>query len=209
MSGRVSGQTVLIDRLPYGSTPDTQPVDSARLKEHIQLTHSLDDNIVLGVGGYLPSATEDTENRGNVSLIRQKRRQIIGEELLGCLSGECVLLGYGPVIGTQPIVVTYLDSDGVEQTLPATNYRLLADNESLYFFGSLPSFASGPGTVWVDYEAGYGDTSDDVPARWQNIVMTIAMRKYDFRGGDSGPSNDSWERMINRMVVNAGGSRRG
>lgn len=208
MSGIVTGQNLLVDRLNYNSATKIWPVSTEQLRNHLQLDHTEDDNIVFDVGGFLPSATADAENRGNVALIRQKRRQTIGHGLIrGGLSGVQINLAVSPVIDITH--VHYLDGDGIEQEMSVSNYRLLPDAQTLYFFGTLPVLLDGPGTVWVDYEAGYGDSPEDVPSEWQNIVSQIAFRKYDYRGGDSGPSNDSYERMLDRLIVVAGGSRRG
>lgn len=205
MYGLITGRNDLIDRLPYGTSPKVAPVAEATLKNHIQLTHDLDDDIVLGVGGYVLAATAEVENRANVALIHQQRRQYIGEELLGSLCGKTVELSFGPVVSVTDI--TYLDGDEVEQTLGASYYR--ASSNAIYFKEELPTLANGPGTVWVNYVAGYGATDADVPAQWQNLVMMLAMRKYDLRTGDGGATTDVYERMIDQMIVTAGGSRRG
>lgn len=201
----ITGQNILVDRLTYDSASKVWPVDTTTLKNHIQLDHSSDDALV---AEYLAAATEDAENRGNVALIRQKRLQTIGWDLIYAgLSETYISLSVGPVISVT--AVKYLDADGATATMPTANYRMLPDKSDLYFFGTLPEIYDGPGSVWVDYEAGYGDTYADVPAAWRSIVSQLAFRKYDYRGGDSGPSNDSFERMIDRMIVAAGGSRRG
>jgi len=206
MSGIITGQSVLVDRLPYGNATKIAAVSEQSLKDHIELTHSLDDAIVTGVGGYMFAAMAEAEKRGNVSLISQSRIQIIGEELLARLSGSSVALSNGPVINVT--AVKYLDEDGEEQDLPIANYRVTPRSSAVYFFGTLPTLTEGPETVWIEYEAGFGDTSDAVPADWQNIVMTLAMRKYEYRGADSGSSNDSWERMMKQMVLIAAGGFR-
>lgn len=204
-AGPITGDNFLIDRLNYDSATKVWPVTTAVMKNHIQLDHSSDDALV---EEYIAAATEDAENRGNKALILQKRTQTIGWDLIcGGLSGTQVCLSVGPAVGI--IAVRYLAEDGVSEVLSTDNYRLMPDKDNIYFFGTLPTFIEGPGSVWVDYEAGYGDTPADVPAAWRSIVCQLASRKYDFRGGDTGPTNDSFERMLDRMIVAAGGSRRG
>ena len=206
MSGTVTGNNLLVDRLNYDSPTKVWPVDADILRNHLQLDHAEDDDIVYELD--LPAATADAENRGNIALIRQKRRQTISHDLLlDGLSGWQVFLSVGPIYTLTS--VTYLDAHGVETALTTDNYRLLANDQSIYFYGDMPELLDGPGTVWIDYEAGFGDLPADIPPEWQSIVAQIAFRKYDFRGGDSGQSNDSYERMLDRMIVAAGGSRRG
>lgn len=204
-NGRITtGECVLVDRLPYGSQPKTPPVEPETLREHLMLTHSADDKLVLGVGGYMRAAADEVEKRGSVALIRQRRRQYIGIEELP-VAGKTFALIYGPYISL--LAVKYLDSLDVEQTYPAASYRI--SNGDIYFKDDPPTLAEGPNTIWVDYEAGYGDTPASVDAAWQNIVMQLAFRKYELRGESPGNMPDAWERMIDRLVVAAGGSRRG
>lgn len=204
-AGPITGDNFLLDRLNYDSATKIWPIASATLKEHIQLDHGEDDDLI---EEYLAAATEDAENRANKAFIRQKRIQTIGWDLIyGGLSNTQVCLSVGPVISIT--AVYYLDEDGTEMAMSTSNFRLLPDRENIYFYGTLPVLLDGPGSVWVEYEAGYGDEPADVPAAWKSIVSQLAFRKYDYRGGDSGPTNDSFERMLDRMIVAAGGSRRG
>jgi uncharacterized phiE125 gp8 family phage protein len=204
-SGRITtGESVLVDRLPYGTNPKVLPVESQTLRDHLIVSHNADDTIILGVGGYLHAATVEVENRGNVSLISQQRRQYIGVDdyPVACKS---FALGFGPVQSITAVM--YLDEDDVEQTYPATSYRY--SHGDIYFKEDPPTLADGPNTIWVDYVAGYGDTPSAVDSLWQNIVMQIAFRKYELRGESPGQTPDAWERMIDRQIVIAGGSRRG
>lgn len=197
-----SGDCILIDRLPFADTPKVLPVDAVLLKAHLELTHDADDDLVTGVGGYLAAATREAEQRGNVSLIRQQRKQYIGPEAFPVI-GQSFALLFGPVI--EVTAVKYLDSDDAEQTYPSTSYR--ATGEEIYFKANPPTLADGPNTIWVEYESGFGDTPDDVDSLWQNLVMQLAYRMYELRGESA--TSPAWERMIDRLVVIAGGSRRG
>lgn len=199
--GVVTGSNVLVSRYAVDSVP-IAPVDPGFLKEHIQLTHDLDDHIVAGVSGYLWWATEEAENRGSVALIQQARKQFVGADMLPVLEGSTISLTVVPFLSS--LVVKYLDADEATQTLPSTNYRLSHND---VYFKTVPELAEGPGTVWFEYNAGYGTDPLSVPAAWKSIVCMIAMRRYDYRG--SAPKDtDAFERMIDRQVVAAGGSRR-
>jgi uncharacterized phiE125 gp8 family phage protein len=197
-----NGECVLVDRIPYGESPKTLPVNFTLLKAHLELTHNADDTLVTGVGGYLEAATSEAESRGNVALIRQHRRQFIEADRL---KGESFALIYSPVI--EVLSIKYLDSDDVEQDYPSESYRV--SHGQIYFKNDPPTRAEGPGTLWVEYECGYGDTPVDVDAQWQSIVMQLAYRRYELRGENPGTTPDAWERMMDRQIVIAGGSRRG
>lgn len=159
--------------------------------------------MIFDVGGYLPAATVEAERRGGVSLIRQRRRQYISASEYPIV-GNSFALSYGPVLSVT--AVKYLDSLDAEQTYPAASYRY--SNGDIYFKALPPTLADGPNTIWVDYEAGYGDTPASVDPLWQNIVMLLAFNKYELRGESAGQNPDAWERMITRLIVTAGGDRR-
>jgi uncharacterized phiE125 gp8 family phage protein len=197
----VTGTNKLVSR------SSAYPVTNEMLLNHIQVSHSYDDNVIYDLGGYLAAATEDVENRGNVALVNQSRKQTVGQEVLDAgLKYKTVALTVGPA---QSITeVGYIDSDGADQVLDAALYRL-TEGGAVYFLDNPPSLAKGPDTVWIDYVAGYGAAAADVPSKWRHLVMVIACRMYDFRGLDSGASNDSWERMIKHQIDVAGGSHRG
>lgn len=203
-SGRITtGECLLIDRIPYEDDPKVLPVEPETLRDHLIVSHNADDALIFGVGGHLPAAAEEAEHRGSVSLITQKRRQYIAPEdfPVACKS---FALGYGPVQSI--LAVGYLDSSDVEQEYDAADYRYT--NGDIYFKDDPATIADGPNTIWVDYVAGYGDTPTSIPAIWQNIVMQLAFRKYELRGESPGTTPDAWERMIDRLVVIAGGNRR-
>jgi len=198
-----TGQSILVDRTPYDLTPKVMPVGAAVLRDHLQLQHAADDNVIYGVGGYLPAATGEVEKRGNVSLITQKRKQFIGLEVYPVEEQTIELLN-GPVVSVT--AVRYLDEDDAEQTYPAESYRVTSDG--VYFKEEPPTLADGPESIWIEYEAGYGILPDTVPAEWQSIVMQLAYRRYELRGESAGSRYDEWERMIDRQICLAGGSRR-
>jgi uncharacterized phiE125 gp8 family phage protein len=204
MAGTVTGENILVDRFPFGESEKALPVSAEIIREHVQTPGNYDDQLLLGMNGYLASATEDVENRGCVSLIRQKRIQIVGAELIPNLVGETVHLTRGPILSIT--AVKYLDENDVTQTLSPSLYRPIPLFSGVYFKGPMPAMAEGPASLWIEYESGYGNTPDTIPAAWASCVMTLAMRKYDFRGGDSGNTNDSWERMFRHMIRNAGDS---
>lgn len=198
-AGSVSGWGILVDRLNYGSTTKIYPVDEAVVRTHCQVSNAFDDGLLFGAGGYVMAATGETEDRASVALIRQKRRHYPGGDFNG---SELELVG--PVSSITQ--VGYLDGAGVAQVLSPSLYRLVPSNG--IYFNALPSIAPGPGALWVDYETGYGDTFAAVPAQWQNIVLQITMRRYETREGADGVTDDAWEKVIDRLIVIAGGNRR-
>lgn len=180
------------------------PIEKETFRSHLQINHNADDNVVFEVGGYVPAAVSECEKRGQVSLIRQSRKQYIGAEDYP-VAKKSFALQFGPVLTVT--AVRYLDSNDATQTYPAGSYSVRRDK--VYFKANPPSLAEGPESIWIEYEAGYGNTPSDVPAEWQSIVMQLAYRRYELRGESPGPQADAWERMMDRQIVIAGGDRRG
>ena len=143
------------------------------------------------------------EKRANRSLLTQTRAQYVGDTELASLSGRSINLNFGPVQSFTS--ASYIDEDGATQALPTGNYRASLELETIYFYGDMPTLADGPGTVWATYVAGYGGTEADIPSEWKNILMTLVFHKYDNRGGGE---DHRFGRMIDAMIVAAGGSRR-
>jgi uncharacterized phiE125 gp8 family phage protein len=209
----VEGSTVLLDgpegRYPYDGEPDNViwPVTIEDFKGHAQISHDYDDFLVDNeFGGYLADAVEEIETRGQVSLIYQKRRQVL--DSLPSERAIAVLRGPLQSITT----VRYLDADGVEQTLSSTLYRPITRSKrgSIWFADTAAiTVADGEGVCWIDMVCGFGITPKDVPAAWRQLVAVVAMHSYERRELASGGGLDeAMERVINRKVIIAGGSRR-
>lgn len=204
----VTGQYELIDRFPYDGEDPVWPVNLADIKEHIQISHNSDDGLLFfGSGGFIADATQEIETRGQVSLIEQKRRVLL--DYMPC--DESIYLNRGPV--SEVTAVKYLDADGDEQTLADTYYRpiIKGRKNQIYFTEDADAItvADGPGTVWVEYTAGFGQTPNSVPAQWRTLVAAVAYHLYERRGLVAGGGLDeAFERIIDRKVINAGGARR-
>lgn len=206
MSAIVTGEYELLDRYPYGGDP-VWPVTIEDLREHIQIGHSADDALLqFGSGGWLASATQEVETRGQVSLIQQKRRVVLDY----LPSDETIQLARGPV--TAITIVKYLDLAGAEQTLAGSYYRGLFKGRArgIYFEDtSSIQIAKGDGTVWIDYVAGFGTVPDAVPAQWRAIIAAVACHLYERREMVAGGGIDkAFEAVIDRKCVLAGASRR-
>lgn len=211
MAGIIAGSVKLLDRYNYESSDKVMPVDLAQLALHLQTTHNADDDIINGVGGYLQAATEDVEERANVAFINQKRCLFLDADTIANLPGKSIALTFGPV--TSVLDVFYLASDDSVLTLDSSCYSFRGD-DTIYFkkTGTWPTFQEGDGAVYINYECGHGTSPEDVPARWQNIIMQVAFRKYEYRMVTANLVNqgdEAYERMLDRLIVAAGGSRRG
>lgn len=209
--GRIEGTTTLLaaGRFPYDGIAANVvwPVTLSEIKQHAQVSHDVEDDLLSSdFGGYLADAVEEIEARGQVSLIYQRRRLTL--DRLPC--HETIAALRGPLVSVES--VGYLDSDSAAQTLEDTYYRI--DNRSkrggIYFNDTSGiCIEDGEGSVWIDMTCGYGEVSANVPAQWRQLVAIVATHSYQRRELASGGGlDDAMERVIDRKIVVAGGSRR-
>lgn len=208
MHSVVAGTTHLLERYPYSDDDDypesiVWPVELERLKQHAQVRHNLEDELLTH---YLQDATEYVERRGQVSLIHQRRRQVLDH----WPRDTTVQINCGPLVSVES--VTILDAAGDTEEID-TGWR--ADVRSrpggVYFTDDdPPTLSDGPGVVWIDYTAGFGTSPAGVPAMWQQLILAIATHCYERRemasgGGTEGGGLDAqFERIIARRLSAAG-----
>lgn len=86
------------------------------------------------------------------------------------------------------VSIKYDDADGVEQTFDSASYRLVAPAGDYAQRGrivlndgfSWPSTATHPKAVRIQYVAGYGDTSDDIPPLVSYALMMLIGHFHKF-----------------------------
>lgn len=209
--GRIEGTTTLLaaGRFPYDGIAANVvwPVTLSEIKQHAQVSHDVEDDLLSSdFGGYLADAVEEIEARGQVSLIYQRRRLTL--DRLPCQ--ETIAALRGPLVSVESI--GYVDSDGATQTLAGTYYRIDSRSKrgGVYFNDTSGiSLDDGEGSVWIDMTCGFGDRSAEIPAQWRQLVAIVATHSYQRRELASGGGlDDAMEKVINRKVVIAGGSRR-
>lgn len=87
-----------------------------------------------------------------------------------------------PACPVQSVVVKYIDPQGVEQTLPASDYILDVDAEpstiTLADGKSWPATAKRSGAVKVDSVCGYGPTSATTPPGFKAYILAQLQAKY-------------------------------
>lgn len=207
----IEGTTTLLaaGRFPYDGIAANVvwPVTLAEIKSHAQISHDFEDDLLMSdFGGYLADAVEEIEARGQVSLIYQRRRLIL--DRMPC--HEMIAIMRGPLVSVESI--GYVDCDSQAQVLDASGYRI--DNRSkrggIYFNDtSIIGVDDGEACVWIDMTCGFGDRSAMVPAQWRQLVSIVATHSYQRRELASGGGlDDAMERVVNRKVIAAGGSRR-
>jgi uncharacterized phiE125 gp8 family phage protein len=208
---KIEGTTTLLTdgRFPYDGLASNVvwPVILSEIKLHAQISHDAEDDLLHSdFGGYLADAVEEIEARGQVSLIYQRRRLTL--DRMPC--EETIQALRGPLVSVEQI--QYLDSNSDVQMLADTYYRIDGRSKrgGVYFKDTSGlDVDDGDGVVWIDMTCGYGETSAKVPAQWRQLIAIVATHSYQRRELASGGGlDDAMERVINRKIVIAGGSRR-
>jgi uncharacterized phiE125 gp8 family phage protein len=166
--------------LPIGGGP----VDIARAKAHLKVDWDDGDNDAL-IAAYLRAAVGAIEKRTGRALSPKAFTEWAprfpystgGYYRAPLCSIEKLTLARDPV--TAIVSVTYVDVNGVEQTLDPAGYRSIEGEPwSLLapFGGSFPQTEERPDAVRVRYIAGYG--AGDCPPELQSAVLLMLGHFY-------------------------------
>ena len=83
--------------------------------------------------------------------------------------------------------ITYLDPNGLDQTVSTSLYGFAADGRVYLLPGE--SWPTGvyevPGAVTITYVTGYGDQPEDLPHELRHAVMMLAVHYFDAPGATS------------------------
>jgi uncharacterized phiE125 gp8 family phage protein len=134
------------------TAPAVEPVTLAEAKAHLRVEHSADDTLISAL---IVAAREAAESRTGRALITQTWRSTHAEW------PDDIALPRPPLVSVQ--TVTYLDADGVRQTLAGSSYLVITDSlvgNILPAYGaSWPTARAEPGSIRIDYTAGYGNAA--------------------------------------------------
>lgn len=130
--------------------PAEYPVTLEEAKEQAIIEHSDNDVKILQ---FIGAATNHVQRRTNTSLVRQQKRVYLDKFY------DEVLLSHGPVKEIEQ--VQYIDADGVTQTLATSVYEFSETSSALRLaYGQTwPAPRPKKDAVWIDYWAGYYDTT--------------------------------------------------
>jgi uncharacterized phiE125 gp8 family phage protein len=148
--------------------PTEEPVTLAEAKLHLRVEHDAEDMLITSL---IVTARQAAESRTGRALISQQWR------LTRSHFEDCIDLPYPPLITIDAI--TYLDSDGTRQTLASSEYQAIIDTligrvQPAYGL-SWPVVREMPGSIRVDFTAGYGTSASSVPQAIKSwMLMAIA-----------------------------------
>jgi uncharacterized phiE125 gp8 family phage protein len=156
--------------------PAAEPVTLAEAKLHCKVDGTEDDALITAL---IVAARQQAEHRTGRALITQQ-----WEQTLDSFPEDSVDLPKPNLVSVQS--VTYLDADGVRQTLAGTEYQVVTDElvgRLLPAYGkSWPSCRVQPGSVAINYTCGYGNASA-VPESIKSWIKMAVGTLYAQREG--------------------------
>lgn len=158
--------------------PSGDVVDLDTARAHLRVAGSDDDMLIAAQVAGLMAYLDGWGGILGRCLITQTWR-----EDFSCWPGLRIPLRLKPVQSVTSI--NYYDSDGVQQTWPASNYRLHPLHGGHYVAVvdgvSLPSIAVRDDAVQITYLAGYGERTDDVPEDIRRAMLLLLGDLYENR----------------------------
>lgn len=176
------------------AAPEEEPVSLAAAKLHLRVDHDDEDALIRG---FIAAARQDAEHQLGRALCAQTLRL----SLDGFPSG-CIVLPRPPLQSVKAI--TYLDADGVRQTIDPADYRAITDElvgRVLPAYGkSWPAARVEPGSVQITYVAGWPEASD-VPESIKSWIKVRLGTLYKLRATlDSAPLNDAPRQAFDALL---------
>lgn len=159
------------DRMSQGSSiitgPSEEPITLAEAKLHLRVEHNADDSLITAL---ISTARQAAESRTHRALISRQFRLTLENWK------DSIELPNPPLISVEAI--TYLDSLAVRQTLASSTYQVITDtligSVQLAYDGAWPSIRAIPGSIRIDYTAGYGSAVDVPQAIKAWMLLAIA-----------------------------------
>lgn len=157
--------------------PDIEPIDRDDIaKLDLKLDDITTEDDLLDI--LIQAAREIVEDHTQRSLITQTRELKL--EQFPC--SNTISIPNGPV-QEDSIEITYFDADDTEQTLDSSDYWVdtHSDIARVVVKNSWPAVKDRPNAVTITYDAGYGDTAADVPAKLKKAMLFILGHLYENR----------------------------
>lgn len=153
--------------------PTDEPISVAELRRHLREDSKEHDEQLRSLITVARKTIEE------VYLWRALIDQTVIEYFDGFADG--MELRWSPIDSITSI--TYLDTNGSEQTLASSVYEAGSENGwgivRLKYSQTFPSTRSHADVVWIEYTAGYGTSSDDVPEGIRHAILLYAGGLHD------------------------------
>lgn len=189
------------------TAPAAEPVSLAEAKAHLRVEHSDDDTLI---GALIVAAREAVESRTGRALVTRTYRYTAdqwpdsGDGLPGATMIE---LPRPYLVSVQS--VSYLDTAGNRQVLDASGYQVVTDTLVglvLPPYGAAwPACRSTPGSIRIDYTAGYGNAAAVPQALKAWMLLAIAtwyaQREAVIPGTTSELPRGFWDGLLDPYTI--------
>lgn len=163
-------------------TPPASPVVSLdECKAHLRVDYADEDGLITALEAAAVSHIDGPDGYLGRALIEQTIKATFSgfPKNDGALQLPCP-----PLIEVTD--VTYLDGDGAEISLAATDYRTVPSRTARAKIvpavgAGWPAATDGPDTVAVTYKAGYGPQAADVPKAIHQAILLMVGNFYENR----------------------------
>lgn len=165
------------------AAPGKRPLTIEEGKSHLNVTLDDDDDLI---ESYIDAAVSVVEAFTRRKLVDQTWKMHIRDGFDTDSRGR-IEIPFAPLSSLSSI--KYLDSAGASQTWASTNYDVVTPvgphampaYVELAFGKSFPSVRGAWNSVTIEYIAGYGDNSDDVPAAIRSAIRLLLATYYENR----------------------------
>lgn len=147
-------------------------IDLVDAKTHLRVTHAAEDGLI---ANQVLAGTEHAELFQRRTLLQRTWRLSLPRFPK---HGALLRLPRPPVQSVTTIV--YTDPDGVERTMPGTDYRLLDDGRVTPEADAWPATKAEPDAVRVTYLAGYS-VGTDLPWQTRAAILLLVGNLYENR----------------------------
>lgn len=161
------------------TAPVAMPITTAEMKERLRVDHSDEDSLISSL---IAGAVARIDGPRGVGVAMMEQTWQLS---LDCFPHEIRLPGW-PI--TSVLSIKYDDTDGTEQTIDASNYRVDTTRYPTRvrpvqsFSWPAPLFATG--VVRVSYQLG-AESAADVPADLVDAVAMLVAEHYEHRMASS------------------------
>lgn len=165
--------------------PGSLPITRDQAKAHMRVDDDFENDLI---DSFITSAVDHVDGYSGIlgrCLINQPW------SVSACDIYDICLLPFPDVSSA---VITYFDSDDVEQTFAAANYSIIETVQGSRIFikseSSIPAMFARPDAVTVTFVAGYGEEADDVPAPIRQALKMMVAFHYENRDMPPASSTD-------------------
>lgn len=176
----------MLDFAHVAGEPMASVIDrDTELKPHLVIEHTDDDAVLSQI---LAAATAYVEQNSGRQLVNATQTLATRRFPLQGESGGCSWMG-GFLLPRSPLVsvtsITYIDTDGVTQTLDASEYRVsvraIPGRVEPAWNTAWPACRDQAESVVVTYVSGYGDDGSAVPAMAKQAILLLSGTMYRLR----------------------------